>query len=106
VGSSENLYPPIASVVVVCVWFVAELTSVTVALGTTAPVESVTVPVNPPVVDDWAHKQEIHPPINTIRKARNAKASPFKFVVALMCPCWPGSEEIILLVQEFELFPH
>jgi len=82
------------------------LTSVTIAPGTAAPVESETVPVNPPVVDDCAHKQETPPLQNTIRKTRNAKASPFKFIVAVMCLCWPVSEEIIILNLEFELCPH
>ena len=84
-GSSENPKPPFASVVVVCVWFVARLTSVTVTLGTAAPVESLAVPVKPPVVDDWAHKLKTHPHMNTISKARSVKARPFKFISALKC---------------------
>src|SRR5713101_9354604 len=61
------------------------LASVTVALGTGERFESVTVHDKPPVVDDWAHKQEKHPLKTTIRKASSAKASPFNFMVALMC---------------------
>jgi hypothetical protein len=37
---------------------VATLVTVTVAFGTTAPEESLTVPVNAPVEDDWAGSLE------------------------------------------------
>jgi hypothetical protein len=67
---------------------------VTVTLGTGAPVESVTVPVKPPVVDDWAHKREAQPHITTTRKASNAKAIPFNFIVALKCLVGRGLKKL------------
>jgi len=84
--SSENPYRPFASVLVVCVWPVAALIRVTVAPGTTAPVESVTVPLNAPVVADWAHKEETLPARTTIRRVRNVSdLSPFDFTGTLKC---------------------
>ena len=55
----------------------------TVAPGIAAPIESVTVPVNPPVVDDWAHKQET--PQATAAPAEKPKA-PKKAPVAARKP--------------------
>ena len=73
------------SVLVVCVWPVAVLVRVTVAPATTAPVESVTVPVNAPVVADCAHKEETPPPRTAIRRVRNmSNLSPFDFTGTLV----------------------
>ena len=47
------MYPPFEPVDAVCVRWVAEFVSATVACGTPEPAWFATVPVNPPVVADW-----------------------------------------------------
>src|SRR5262245_7217873 len=74
-------YRPTSSVLVVRLWLVAIELAVTVTPGMTAPVGSVTVPVNADVPADWAR----HAGAMTISRIAMTDAEQLNFIV-LICP--------------------
>ena len=70
---------------VVWVWPVELLTSVTFTPGTAALAGSATVPLNAPVADDWDQEREGYPIRIVISNAGNTDdAKRFKFIAAFL----------------------